>query len=123
MQGEKAKFSSGFFLWSASEEWAPNNGESRLVHGWFSYKKISSGVVVGSIITWYRISLTPAHHPCSMAQTTGFSRDSRHCLVLRFLRERNARLRGGIPVRTACAEPPRPHLSSTPQKPPVHLER
>ena len=37
---------------------------------------------MGSIITWYRIPLTPAHCLCTMASTTGLSRDSRQRLVL-----------------------------------------
>src|SRR6266699_1714247 len=34
--------------------------------------------MMGSIITWYRITLTPAHNLRTIAQTTGLSLESRH---------------------------------------------
>ena len=40
--------------------------------------ELNSAAMMGSIITWYRITLTPAHNLRTIAPTTGLSLESRH---------------------------------------------
>ena len=40
--------------------------------------ELNSAAMMGSIITWYRIPLTPAHVLRTIAPTTGLSLESRH---------------------------------------------
>ena len=44
----------------------------------FFCRELNSAATMGSIITWYRIPLTPAHVLRTIAPTTGLSLESRH---------------------------------------------